>query len=182
MIGTFEIDVFDKIIELTLNDQSAPYDHDFTDDISDDINEAISIMLTGDDDDELVHEEPECSTTQNNLRLLSDVRITDTLPASPMLSQASTTKCLLKGMQPYRERPSKDRRKRFCVSGDSSVPDSHDVCTYQFWAITPQNKMIAKAKCFVLGQIVSLFHLGVLCDSGKNQIYRNINSSHPGAI
>ena len=93
-----------------------------------------------------------------------------------MLSQASTAKRLLKGMQPYRERPSKDRRKRFWVSniyGDSSVPDSHDVCTYQFWAIIPQNRMIAKAKCFVLEQIVSLFHLWVLYDSGKKS-NRNI--------
>ena len=51
MIGTFEIDVFDKIIELTFNDQSAPHNHGLTDD---DINEAISIMLTGDNVDELV--------------------------------------------------------------------------------------------------------------------------------
>ena len=81
---------------------------------------------------------------------MSDVDISDTMPVSSTLSEASTAKHLLKGMQPYRENPSKDRRKRFCVSniyGDNRVPSGHDVHNYQFWAITPQNNCQSKMLC-----------------------------------
>ena len=56
---TVENDVFDKVIELTLDGQSVlASPNDLTDDITDDIDEAVSIMLTGGDDDG----ESECST------------------------------------------------------------------------------------------------------------------------
>ena len=82
--------------------------NDLTDDITDDIDEAISIMLTGDDDDE----EYECST--QSVTLLSDVDISDTLTVSSALSEASTAKCLLKGMQKYREKPSRQKKMILC--------------------------------------------------------------------
>ena len=168
-----EADVFDKMIEFTLDDCSElGSTDDLDDDVSDDINEAISIMLTSGDEDILASEEPECSTQLQNVTPSSDVDVcaSDTSTATSVLSKASTAKHLLKSMQPYRERPSKDRRKRFCVGnihGDDRLPNSHDIQNFQYWAITPQNKMIGKAKCFIQGQIISLFHLGVLCEIGK---------------
>ena len=84
-----ESDVFDKVIELTLDGQSElASPNDLTDDITDDNDEAISIMLTGDDDD------GEYEYSSQNVTLLSDVYISDTLPVSSVLSEASTAKCL----------------------------------------------------------------------------------------
>lgn len=79
-------------------------------------------------------------------------------------------KHLLKSMQPHREKPSKDRSKRFYagkIHGDQGIPHDHDVLLYQYWALNPQNASMCRAKCFVVGQIISIFHLGKMRDSEK---------------
>ena len=66
--------------------------------------------------------------------------------------------------------PSKDRHKRFCagkIYGDEGIPTDYNVSIHQFWAVNPQNTKLSKAKCFLVGQIVNMLHLGVLCNSGK---------------
>jgi len=83
-----EIDVFDKLVELTLDSMSELVSTTATDlavDTFDDFNEAMSIMLTGDDDEA---EESERST--QNVALFSDVDSSGKLPTS--LSQANAAK------------------------------------------------------------------------------------------
>ena len=56
---------------------------------------------------------------------------------------------LLKGIQPYREKPSKDRSKRFATSDlpfNNEIPESHDFKLFQYWT----------AKVFLLSQIIYL--------------------------
>lgn len=56
---------------------------------------------------------------------------------------------LLKGIQPYHEKPSKDRSKRFATSDlpfNNEIPESHDVKLFQYWT----------AKVFLLSQIIYL--------------------------
>ena len=88
---TVEANMFDEMIAFTLDDQSElASPNELNDDISDDINEAISIMLTGGDDDELSPEEPECSTQNVTLPCDVDVSASDTPTVSSVLSKAST--------------------------------------------------------------------------------------------
>ena len=66
---------------------------------------------------------------------------------------------LLKGMQPYREKPSKDRSRRFATGDlpfDSDTPESHDVQIFQYWTVFPTNKLMRAAKVFLLGQVIYL--------------------------
>ena len=130
------------------------------DDLSDDINEAFSVMLTDVDYD---------STCRLD-SLPSDIDIGGHLA----VPKAGEARHIPKTLQPYCEKTSKDRRKRFCagkIYGDEGVPTDHDVSIHQFWAVHPQNAKIFKAKCFLVEQIVNMFHLGVLCNiAGKNVI------------
>ena len=66
---------------------------------------------------------------------------------------------LLKGMQPYREKPSKDRSRRFATGDlkfDSNTPESPDVQVFQYWIVFPTNKLMHAAKVFLHGQVVYL--------------------------
>ena len=71
----------------------------------------------------------------------------------------SSVNTLLKGMQPYREKPSKDRSRCF-ATGDlpfnSDTPESHDVQVFQYWIVFPTNKLMRAAKVFLLGQVIYL--------------------------
>lgn len=67
------------------------------------------------------------------------------------------THVLLKALQPYREKPSKDLSKRFAageIALDKAIPSEHDVATQQIWTIFPTNPLMRKAKVFLLGQII----------------------------
>lgn len=69
---------------------------------------------------------------------------------------------LLTGLQPYREKPSKDRSKRFATGNlpfDKDIPESHDIQKYQYWSLLP-NKSIRPAKVFLLGQIIYISEEG----------------------
>lgn len=79
---------------------------------------------------------------------------------------ARSAKSLIKTLQPFREMPSKDRRKRFAAGqlyGDSEKPKSHDVSLFEFWAIGTTK--LQNAHCFLLGKIIFMSHLGKSCSS-----------------
>ena len=75
-------------------------------------------------------------------------------------------KTLLKSLQPFREMPSKDRRRRFAAGGlygDSEKPSNHDVSLFEFWAIGTAK--LRSAHCFLIGQIIFISHLSKACTS-----------------
>ena len=75
----------------------------------------------------------------------------------------------LKELQPHREQPSKDRRRRFAyapIPGDSSTNSDHDLVLYQYWAIQPTNKTVQRAKCFLVGQVICITLEGKVVQSG----------------
>ena len=84
---------------------------------------------------------------------------------------------ILKGLQPYREKPSKDRRRRFyCGSlyGDSIKPDEHDVELFDFWAIKPTSEALCQAQYFLVAQIIHMVDLEKPCDS-NNSCNKNLH-------
>ena len=64
---------------------------------------------------------------------------------------------VLKGLQPYREKPSKDRSKRF-AAGDipfnSTISEEHDLVNYSYWCIKCMTSSLQSAKVFLLGQVL----------------------------
>ena len=60
----------------------------------------------------------------------------------------NSVKSFLKSMQPYREKPSKDRSKRFAAGNlplDTESPETHDVTVFQYWTVFPPNKVLRSA-------------------------------------
>ena len=156
--------VFDVLMEKVLDVASLESEESTSieGNLSDDINEAFSVMLTDADSD----------GTCRFDSIPSDIDISTPLT----VPKPGEARHMLKNLQPYREKPSKDRRKRFCagkIYGDGGVPTGHDVSIYQFWTVHPQNAKIFKAKCFLVGQIVNMFHLGALSNSG-NKCNKNL--------
>ena len=81
---------------------------------------------------------------------------------------------LLKDLQPHRERPSKDRAKRFAagdISSDQPIPAHHDLQEFQYWATLPMKTELQAAKVFVLGQVVYISEGDSHC--------RSISSKNP---
>ena len=75
-------------------------------------------------------------------------------------------KTLVKSLQPFREMPSKDRRRRFAAGGlygDSEKPSNHDVSLFEFWAIGTAK--LRSAHYFLIGQIIFISHLSKACTS-----------------
>ena len=71
-------------------------------------------------------------------------------------------------MQPYRERPSKDRSRRFIAGDlpfDQSVPSEHDLYNYSYWDIKPATSNLQNARLFLLGQVVYISEDGKPVDS-----------------
>ena len=64
---------------------------------------------------------------------------------------------LLKDLQPYREKPSKDQLK-WCAVGelhaDKQLPEDYDIREHSYWTVYPK-KAVKDAKYFLLRQIVS---------------------------
>ena len=78
---------------------------------------------------------------------------------------AKSAKSLIKALQPFREMPSKDRWKRFAASqlyGDLEKLESH-VSIFDYWAIGTAK--LQNARCFLLGKIIFMPHLGKSCTS-----------------
>ena len=100
-----------------------------------------------------------------------------TLDEDPSTNSVNT---LLKGIQPYREKPSKDRSKRFAAGDlpfDAKIPESHDVQIYQYWTVLPTTKFVRSAKVFLLGQIIYLSESTSTCKPVRSSIKTNPNLS-----
>jgi len=52
------------------------------------------------------------------------------------------------------------------IFGDSFIPKEHDVETFQYWALNPDNVTLREAKCFLIVQILAMYDLGKSCASG----------------
>jgi len=79
-----------------------------------------------------------------------------------------TAKSLIKSLQPFQEMPSKDWRKRFTagsIFGDVGKPINHDVALFDFWAISITK--LQHAWCFLIGQILYMYHLNKTCSSER---------------
>ena len=81
------------------------------------------------------------------------------------MKHAST---VLKHLQPYREKLSKDRGKRFhygSLYGDAEKPENHDIELFEFWAIKPTSKVLCRAHFFFIGQIIGMMDSEKSCNS-----------------
>ena len=68
-------------------------------------------------------------TDSAHANFITDICAEDDQPVS-----RKNIRSILKGLQPYRERPSKDRSRRFIAGDlpfDQSVPSEHDLYNYQ---------------------------------------------------
>ena len=124
-------------------------------------NQAIANLLL--DVDVVPTVQPPCCST------ISCPTYTSTCTNSKGVSTRVTT--LLKGLQPQREVPSKDRGKRFCtgnLAGDKQlhVP-GNDVQEFQFWTLFPTSQALKNAKVFLLGQISLTMCDGKPCQSAE---------------
>ena len=76
---------------------------------------------------------------------------------------------LLKGLQPQREIPNKNRGKRFAagelVTNKPLHIEGNDVEELQFWTVYPTPQAFKKAKVFLLGRITLLLNEGKPCTS-----------------
>ena len=104
-----------------------------------------------------------------------------TNPESPVPTNKKTTvvQSLLKGMQPYREKPSKDRSRRFAagqIPFDKEPAVEHNVKCHDFWAIFPTDKIVKSAKVFLLGQLL------YISESGKPVISSMSNNPNTAIV
>ena len=122
-----------------------------------------------------VQEQTKSNSADNNLdnhQAISNLLI-DTCEESPtQLPSDSTLKAgyitnstggvarvtsVLSSLQPQREKPSKDRGKRFAagalILNKDIAPDETAVLEFQFWTLKPNSSGLRAAKIFVLGQI-----------------------------
>lgn len=86
--------------------------------------------------------------------LITDISLPDSQYSSKQDEEKWKTLSLLKGLQPHRERPSKDRSKRFAagdISIDVNTPEHHDLHEFDYWAVLPIKRNL---KVFILAQIV----------------------------
>ena len=77
---------------------------------------------------------------------------------------------ILKGLQPQREKPSKDKGKHF-AAGDllgNRQTTENETQELQFWTLYPQSKVLNSAKLFLLGQISLILSEGKPCSSAQN--------------
>ena len=79
---------------------------------------------------------------------------------------------LLKGLQPQREVPNKNRGKRFAagelVSNKPLHVEGNNVEELQFWTIYPMAQALKKAKVFLLGRIILILNEGKPCTNAEN--------------
>ena len=101
---------------------------------------------------------------------------------------------LLKGLQPQREVPSKDRARFAAGNLVGNCPlylDGNEVREFTFWTLYPDKKALSNAKLFLLGQFTLIIQEGKHCRSAERnastqlvlQIYNYdsaTNSYHTG--
>jgi len=79
---------------------------------------------------------------------------------------------LLRGLQPHREKPSKDRGKRFAageLSGNLPLHiDGNEVEVLQYWTLFPSSQALKTAQIFLLGQISLILTNGKPCHNAEN--------------
>lgn len=79
---------------------------------------------------------------------------------------------LLKGLQPQREIPNKNRGKRFAagelVSNKPLHIEGNDVEELQFWTLYPMVQALKHAKMFLLGRISLILNEGKPCTNAEN--------------
>jgi len=82
------------------------------------------------------------------------------------------TTTLLKGLQPHREVPNKNRGKRFAagdIAGDRPLHEpGNSIEELQFWLVNPVSQTLQKAKVFLLGRITIILDQGKPCSSAEN--------------
>ena len=114
---------------------------------------------------------------------ITDIDISDCSSRSPDDTQVShgslerdgiTKKVvsLLKDLQPHRERPSKDRSKRFAAGNrpsDMSKPEHHDLQEFDYWIVLPIQKQLQAAEVFILGQVVYISEGDKPCRSASSK-------------
>ncbi len=114
-------------------------------------------------------QEPDTTNACANLIMDTDVSLMD---GDNTISQNKVTR-FLKHLQPHREKPSKDRDKRFAAGelpNVSQLPHhDHDLIHFQFWAIHAANQNVRLAKCFLVGQVIYMTHLGKVCHSSMSK-------------
>ena len=78
---------------------------------------------------------------------------------------------LLKGLQPHREVPNKNRGKRFAAGEITSDKPLHvlgnSIEELQFWSVHPTSQALRKAKTFLLGRIILILNEGKPCASAE---------------
>ena len=83
-------------------------------------------------------------------------------------------KSLLKDLQPHRERPSKDRSRRFAagdIPTDLATPSHHDLHEFEYWAVLPIGKNLKHTKVFLLAQVAYI--------SDNDKPVRSASSQNP---
>ena len=137
------------------------------------------------------HDEPQDNQNQQEditealCNLLTDINPEPTEPSTTGV--LVNPKRFIKDLQPHREKPSKDRARRFycgALYGDKVKPDNHDVVLFDFWAIKPCSKTLCQAKYFLIAKIMFMMDLEKPCDSNissnKNlQIIFEVYSYNP---
>ncbi len=114
--------------------------------------------------------------------LITDINLTDqcSQPGDDLVSHGTIERngskvkvtSLLKDLQPHRERPSKDRSKRFAAGDmhrDKPVPENHNLVEFQYWAVMPLQKQLQAAKVFILGQVVYISEGDKHCRSASTE-------------
>ena len=94
-----------------------------------------------------------------NCNLLTDISLTQDSEEEQDAPSTSghSVQSILKGLQPNREKPSKDRSMRFATGEmalDKEIPPEHDIITHQFWAVLSTDALVQVAKVFLLSQII----------------------------
>lgn len=77
---------------------------------------------------------------------------------------------ILKGPQPQREKPSKDKGKYF-AAGDllgNRQTTGNEIQELQFWTLYPHSKVLKYAELFLVGEISLILNEGKPCSSAQN--------------
>ena len=129
---SFQDDIFDVLISSQLDKVGS----EEPDTVEDNANNASIIQ----------HDSEENATEEAICNLISDI--------NPVLltEQPHSTvnpSSFLRDLQPHKEKPSKDRSRRFhcpALYGDQTIPIHHNILLFDFWAIHPCKKVLRELK------------------------------------
>ena len=119
-----------------------------------DISEELELLEDNDENGYVLSVPHHDQAVQENTieavcNLISDVNM-DTID-----QHSANASSLLRDLQPHKEKPSKDRSRRFhCggLFGDQATPANHDVSSFDFWAIHPSKNLLRKLRYFLIGK------------------------------